>query len=143
MKKFVILGSGPVFAAAVGGAVLMGAGVASADDDPDVVGKKYSDATKEIKSSGGTAVVASRVGDRLSQSSCIVTNAWDASFLRNGRTDKSEVMVSLNCNGDYATATNPGASIQNPLGREAKSADEAKAQKEEFNELSVPSTPGG
>ncbi len=139
MKKLILCGTGPVFAAAMGGAVLVGAGVASAD--PDVVGKKYSDATKSIKSSGGTAVVASRVGDRLSQSSCIVTNAWDASFVRNGRADRSEIMVSLNCNGDFATATNPGTSVQHPLGREAKSAAEAKAEKEELNELEAPVTP--
>ncbi|MGE2688415.1 hypothetical protein [Mycolicibacterium pulveris] len=115
---------------------MSGVGVASAD--PDVVGKKYSDATKEIKSSGGTAVVASRVGDRLSQGSCIVTNAWDASFLRGGRADRGEIMVSLNCNGDYASATNPGTSLQHPLGREAKAADEAEAQQEEFEEPATP-----
>lgn len=125
MNKLMVFGTGPLFAAAI----LSGAGIATADDDPDVVGKKYSDATKEIKSGGGTAVVASRVGDRLSQSGCIVTNAWDASFVRNGRSDRGEVMVSLNCNGDYATATKPGTSIQHPLGREAKAAADAKAEK--------------
>ncbi|KKW62165.1 MULTISPECIES: hypothetical protein [Mycolicibacterium] len=128
MKKLIIFGTGPMFTAAVGGAVLMGADVASAA--PDVVGQKYSDAASAIKDSGGTAVVASRVGDRLSESDCIVTNAWEASFVRDGSADGGEVMVSLNCNGDYATATDPGASVQHPLGRDAKAADEEEADEE-------------
>ncbi|BBY81879.1 hypothetical protein H7I53_09640 [Mycolicibacterium pulveris] len=117
-----------MFVAAMGCAVMVGADVASAE--PDVVGQKYSDATTAIKNSGGTAVVASRVGDRLSEDDCIVTNAWEASFVRDGSADSGEVMLSLNCNGDYATATEPGASVQHPLGRDAMAADEEEAAEE-------------
>ncbi len=57
--------------------------------------------------------------------------------------------VALNCDGAYATATNPGTSVQDPLGREAKAkADEeaAKAEKEaaaqEEQQLAEAATPG-
>jgi hypothetical protein len=53
-------------------------------------------------------------------------------------------MLSLNCAGAYATATNPGASLLNPAGREAKAAaDEAAAQAaaEEEAALEEVSTP--
>ena len=46
----------------------------------------------------------------------------------------------LNCNGGYATATNPGASLASPDGRKAKAAaDEAAAAEEaELAEVSTP-----
>ncbi|KUI11616.1 hypothetical protein AU193_19175 [Mycobacterium sp. GA-1285] len=119
--------------------VLLGSGTASAA--PSVVGMKYSDAQEEIENAGGTAVVASRVGDKLDLGDCIVTNIWDSSFLRISEADESEMSVALNCAGEYATATNPGASVANPLGRAAKSKAEEEAASEEQRELEAPVTP--
>ena len=135
MKKLiVVLGAG----SAAASAALFGAGVAAAA--PDVVGDSYSDASEAIEEDGGTVVVASRVGDKLDQGDCIVTTVSDASFLRIDTADEGEVMLSLNCAGGYATATNPGASLASPAGREAKAAaDEAAAAEEE--ELADASTP--
>ncbi|OBK79983.1 hypothetical protein A5650_07140 [Mycobacterium sp. 1164985.4] len=107
---------------------------------PDVVGQTYSDAVSAIEEEGGMAVVAARVGDKLDQGDCIVTNAWDASFLRIDASG-SQVHLALNCAGGYATATNPGASVANPLGRAAKSKAEEEAENEEVEELEAPVTP--
>jgi hypothetical protein len=145
MNRFSILGGGALVATSASMA-LFGSGVASAA--PDVVGQTYADAVTAIEDEGGTAVVAARVGDKLEQDECIVTNAWDAPFLRDVgdafEHADSEVMLSLNCAGAYATATNPGASLLNPAGREAKAAaDEAAAQAaaEEEAALEEVSTP--
>ena len=139
MKKLIVLGAGPLVAAAAASAVLFGAGTAAAA--PDVVGDKYSDALEAIEEDGGTAVVASRFGDKLDQDDCIVTNAWDASFLRVGESDEDQIQVALNCDGAYASATNPGTSVQHPLGRAAKSEAEEEAASEEESELAAPVTP--
>ncbi|MCT7657652.1 hypothetical protein [Mycobacterium deserti] len=135
MKKRLLVTAGSLVAAAV---ALFGAGTATAA--PDVVGDTYSDAAEAIEEDGGTAVVATRVGDQLEQDECIVVNAWDSAFLR---IDSSEEQVSLalNCAGPFATATNPGASVQNPLGREAKAAAEEEAEEQEQQELEEAATP--
>jgi hypothetical protein len=138
VKKLIVLGAGPLVAAAAS-AVLFGAGTAAAA--PDVVGEKYSDAQQAIEEGGGTAVVASRFGDKMDEGDCIVTNAWDASFLRVGEDDGGQVNVALNCNGAYATAKNPGTSVQNPLGRQAKTQAEQEAAEQEEQELAEPVTP--
>lgn len=149
VKKLIVLGAGPAVAAVAASAALFGAGTAVAA--PDVVGDKYSDAQSTIEDGGGTVTVASRFGDKLDEGDCIVTNAWDASFLRIDTSASGQVQVALNCNGAYATATNPGTSVQEPLGREAKAkADEeaakAKAEKEaaalEEQQLAEAATPG-
>jgi hypothetical protein len=140
VKKLMFLGAGAVGAASM---AVFGAGTAAAA--PDVVGQTYADAVSTIEDEGSTAVVASRVGGRLPQDECIVTNAWDASFGRfvNGELAyaEGEVMLSLNCNGDHATATNPGASVASPMGREAKAAAEEAAAAEE-QELLAPEEGG-
>ncbi len=133
MKKLIVVGAGPLVAAA--SALLFGAGTAAAA--PDVVGDTYADAEAAISDSGGTAVVASRFGDKLDQSDCIVTNAYDASFLRDGSDDGGQVNVVLNCSGAYATAKNPGMSVQHPLGRQAKK----QAESDEESTLEQVSTP--
>ncbi|BBZ19202.1 hypothetical protein [Mycolicibacterium gadium] len=137
MKKLIVLGAGSAFAVAAATSLLFGAGIASAA--PDVVGDTYSDAEQAISDSGGSVVVASRVGDKLDQGDCIVTNAWDASFLRIDSSDDSQVNVALNCNGGHATATNPGSSAQNPLGRASK--EEQEAAEAEEQELAGPEIP--
>ena len=138
MKKLIVVGAAPVVAAAAS-ALLFGAGTAAAA--PDVVGQKYSDAQTAIEDGGGSAVIASRFGDKLDEGDCIVTNAYDASFLRNGEDDGGQVNVVLNCDGAYATAKNPGASVASPLGGAAKSEAEKQAAEEQEQELAEVSTP--
>ena len=140
MKKFVVFGAGPAVVAAAASLALLGAGTAAAA--PDVVGMKYSDAQEEIEDSGGSATVATRVGDKLEEGDCIVTNAWDASFLRIDSSASDQVQVALNCAGEYATATNPGASVASPLGSAAKSKAEEEAAEQEEQELAEAATPG-
>ena len=141
MKKLVVCGTGAfgVAAAALG---LFGAGIAAAA--PDVVGKTYSDASSAISDAGAKAVIASRVGDKLSQDQCLVTNAWNAPFVRDDGGSfghaSSEIMLALNCNGGYATAGNPGNSVASPAGRAAKAAaDQAAAeQQQQLEQVSTP-----
>lgn len=122
----------------------LGAGVAAAA--PDVVGQPYGDAVTAIEEGGATARVAVTVGGRLPQDECIVTNAWDTRPLVPMTDDvyfehtEDVVQVALNCAGGHATATNPGASVASPLGREAKeAADEAaSAEQSELAEVSTP-----
>lgn len=139
MKKVISIGCMSVMSVAAASAVLLGSGTASAA--PSVVGMKYSDAQEQIENAGGKAVVASRVGDKLDLGDCIVTNIWDSSFLRIDQADSSEMSVALNCAGEYATATNPGASVADPLGRAAKSKAEEEAANQEQQELENPVTP--
>lgn len=139
MKKLIVLGAGSAFAVAAASSLVLGAGIASAA--PDVVGDKYSDAEAAISDSGGSAVIASRFGDKLDEGDCIVTNAFDASFLRNGEDDGGQVNLVLNCSGAYATATNPGSSVASPLGSAAKSEAEQQAAEEQEQELAEVSTP--
>jgi hypothetical protein len=139
VKKLIVFGAGSAVAAAAASSILFGAGVAAAA--PDVAGETYEDAVEAIEDEGGTAVVAARVGDKLSQDECIVTHAWDASFLRIDSAAEDEVMLSLNCSGEYATATNPGPSVGSPVGREAKSQAEQEAAEQEEQELAEAATP--
>lgn len=139
MNKLVISGVGAVALTAVG---LFGAGVATAA--PDVVGETFEDASSAIEDDGGTAKVAVTVGSKLAQDDCVVTHAWDAPFVRDAGDEythaEDEVMVSLNCDGGYASSTHPGASLASPAGREAKKAadEEAAAEQEELAEASTP-----
>ena len=142
MKKSIVFSAGPVVAASAL-MVLFGTGVAAADD---YAGQTYADAAKAIQDAGGTPIVAARFGDKLQQDECIVTGSLSPSFLRPKATDTvfetvtSEVRLNLNCNGGYATAINPGASLASPEGRAAKAAaDEAAAQEEQS--LAAVSTP--
>lgn len=123
---------------------LCGAGVAAAA--PDVVGQPYSDAVTAIEDEGGTPHVAVAVGSRLPQDECIVTNAWQTSAVVPMTDDvywernDDVIQLALNCAGDHATATNPGASLGTPAGREAKAAADEAATAEE-GELAEVSTP--
>jgi hypothetical protein len=132
------LAGGAAVAATAVSAALWGAGMASAA--PDVVGDTYSDAATAIEQQGGTPVVATRVGSGADEGDCIVTNAWDASFVREGESAGGEVMVALNCNGDVASAGKPGNSAASPAGREAKAAQEeaATAEEEQLEGVSTP-----
>ncbi|MED5810760.1 hypothetical protein VST63_00185 [Mycolicibacterium sp. 050232] len=140
MKRLVVSGAGVAIAVIASG--LLGGAVAAAA--PDVVGETYEDAASAIEDDGGTAKVAVTVGSKLAQDECVVTHAWDAAFVRDAGDEythaEDEVMLSLNCDGGYASSTHSGASVASPAGREAKkAADEAAAAEQE--ELAEASTP--
>ena len=138
MHKYV-LGVGAAATAAVAMA-LFGTATAAAD----YVGETYADASEAMSEDGVDPIVATRTGDKLEQDDCIVTAAWTAPFVRDAGDEyvhsEDEMLVSLNCAGGHATATNPGASLASPMGRESKeAADEAAAaEQEELEEVSTP-----
>jgi hypothetical protein len=107
---------------------LFGTGVAAADD---YAGQTYADASSAASDAGLTSIVAARVGDKLAQDQCLVTRSQNAPFSSadDGSHRSKEVQFYLNCAGAYATATNPGASVASPAGRDAKAAaDQAAAE---------------
>lgn len=133
----IIVKAGAVAAAVAASALLSLPGIASAA--PDLEGQTYAEATKAIAQQGGTAIIASRVGDRLPLSKCIVTGVSKSTFVRPpvvqavpGRAGRfgrqgvryrvvtNEYRLSLNCNAAVATANTPGNSAASPEGREAK-----------------------
>ena len=136
MKQLIVLGTGGVGAMALSMA-LLGTGVAAA---ADYDGQTYADAAAAIEEAGDTPIVATRVGSQLPQDECLVVNSQDHSYLRDPPDDvyvlsaTNEVRLNLNCAGGYATATNPGASVASPAGREAKAA----AEEQELAEVSTP-----
>jgi hypothetical protein len=144
VKKSIVLSAGPVVAASAFMA-LFGTGVATADD---YAGQTFADASSAASSAGQTVVVAGRVGDKLAQDECLVTRSQTAPFAsaNDGAHYDSQVQFYLNCAGAYASATNPGASLASPEGREAKAAAdqaEADAAAEEEAALQAVSTPNG
>jgi hypothetical protein len=142
MKHLIVLGTGAVGAMALSAALLGTGAAAAADYD----GQTYADAAAAIAESGSTPIIATRVGGKLSQDECIVTSSQDHSYLRDPSDDvyvlsvNDEVRLNLNCAGSFATATNPGASVASPAGREARTAAEEAAAAEE-QELAEASTP--
>ena len=130
-------GIGAVTSAAAAMA-LFGTATATADD---YVGQTYADASEAMDEEGLDPIIATRVGDKLEDDDCVVTAAWEPPFLRGVGDDfehsEDEMLVSLNCAGAFATATGPGASVANPLGREAKK----QAEEEEEEELAEAATP--
>lgn len=141
VNKLIVVGSGAIGALAV--SALIGGAVASADS---YAGQKYSDASSAASDAGQTVVVASRVGDKLSQDDCIVERSQTAPFssANDGVHVSNQVQFYLNCNGGYATATTPGTSMGSQEGRAAKAAaDQAAAQQNEQDELAAADqTPG-
>jgi hypothetical protein len=119
-KKFMVL------VAIVGGASAMfGTGVASADTD--LTGMKYSEAVSTIQQMGLTAKVSARVGDRLSEDDCVVTGATKTASPPRGFNGAGStfILVALDCNGNVASATNPGYSAGSPQGRRLIEAQQA------------------
>jgi hypothetical protein len=138
VKKSIVLSAGSAVAASALMA-LFGTGVAAADD---YAGQTYADASSAASDAGQTVVVAGRVGDKLSQDDCLVTRSQTSPFVsaNDGAHYDSQVQFYLNCNGGYATANAPGASVGSPEGREAKAAaDQAAAEEEQsLEEASTP-----
>jgi hypothetical protein len=142
-KQLIVLGAGAVGAMTLS-TMLLGTGVATA---AEYDGQTCADAAAAIEESGGTPIVATRIGSELPEDDCIVVNSQNHSYLRDPLDDvyvlsvTNEVRLNLNCAGGYATATNPGASVVSPAGREAKAAAEEAAAAEEQEPAAV-STPG-
>jgi hypothetical protein len=138
VKKPIVLSAGSVVAASALMA-LFGTGVAAADD---YAGQTYADASSAASDAGLDVIVASRVGDKVSQDECIVTSSQGAPFLHGDEFEHVEdtVMFNLNCNAGYASANTPGPSVASPAGREAKAAAEEAAAEEEaaLEEASTP-----
>ncbi len=136
MKTLPILIAGGV---AVASAVLVGSGNANAA--PDVAGQTYRDAKATIQESGAAAVIATKTGSAAEENDCIVTNAWDAPFVRSdgsrARHADGEVLVALNCNGAVASVGAAGNSAASPEGRAALAAID-EPEKQELEEVSTP-----
>lgn len=129
MKKLFVVGAGSAIAAAAATAtVLFGAGVAAADS---YAGQTYADASSAAGDAGLTVKIAARVGDKLSEDDCIVTRSQTPPFTsaNDGSHRSGEIQFYLNCEGAYATANKPGASVASPEGRQAKAAADAAAAK--------------
>jgi hypothetical protein len=99
---------------------LLSSGVATATGPPNVVNKKYSDASAALSSAGYKAVVATRVGDDVPQSQCVVTFQQPEKMPAAGgakkyrRDESMNVMVALSCYADKASQGEPGYSAGNP-----------------------------
>ena len=128
MKKFLVIGTGAIGAAAA--ALALSAGVASADNG--IVGQSYKDAKSAIAQRGMTPIVATTVGDRKDWDNCIVTSANPAPFTDGyGQGRGSQMLVNLNCYAKYSTSQWPGFSIASPQGQKIYQADlAAKKQRE-------------
>ena len=115
------------FAAAVslGAAAMIGSGVASAGTTPNVVGQKYSAAHSALSSAGFTTIVATTVGDRKLWPDCVVIHQVSHTVhlpLGTPGSHINRVLVSLNCEGSFATAGTPGYSLGSPQGSQAAAA---------------------
>ena len=102
-------GAVPVAAAAVA-MMWVGGGTASADA---LIGKTYSEAKSTIGEWGNSSVVSTVVGSQMATDDCLVTG-W-----HRDTHDHNTILVSLNCNGAYASAGKAGNSAASPEGREA------------------------
>ena len=134
MKYLVGLGVGAVGAAAVS-MLALSSGIASADD---YAGKSYSDVSSALSDAGQTGVIATRVGDTVSDDDCVVTHSQSAPWIKGDDfapvTDT--VLLYLNCNAKLATNKAPGNSAASPEGREEQAAEaQAAAQQNESDQL--------
>lgn len=141
MKKLIVIGSGAVSAFAI--SAVLGTGVAAADD---YAGQSYADASSAASDEGLSVVVASRVGDKVSEDECLVVRSQDAPFTSaiDGAGVEDTVQFYLNCNAGVASAASPGNSLASAAGREAREAEEAAAaEQSEADELAnADATPG-
>jgi hypothetical protein len=119
-------------AVAIGAAALSiaspSAGIAAA---ADYTGQTCGDATSAIGDAGQKAVVATRSGDTLDQSKCVVTHSESAPWLKgdNFAPVTDTVLLDLNCNAAVASAKDPGNSAASPQGRAALQEQEKEAAK--------------
>ena len=112
---------------------IVGPGMASADD---YSGQTYADVSKALGNAKLKGVIASQVGDALSQDQCVVTRSQKAPWMKGDHFAPvgDTVLLFLNCNAGVASATTPGNSAASPEGRAAiaaaaKKQADAAAQK--------------
>jgi hypothetical protein len=104
---------------------IFGSVVAHAASPPNVVGQKYSDAASQLSTAGLSVVVSTTVGDTVSRPSCIVTHQESRTQAAPENTSASpvnQVLVSLNCGAQVASATSAGNSVASPEGKAAAAA---------------------
>ena len=119
--------------AAFGGAaalfVVFGSGSAAAINE--YKGMTYADAANQIAQSGGSAVIATKVGSFLPTNRCTVTGSHTGNFLNSsGSNNGGLTMLDLNCNYSFALPGVPGNSIASPEGKAAHDQAVAEAQKQ-------------
>lgn len=126
MGRLIALGLGAVALSATS-ITLVGAGAASADD---YAGKSYSDASSAISGAGQKAVIASSVGDGVSQADCVVERSQKAAWIKgdNFSPVTDTVLLFLNCNAKLAAPGVSGNSLASPEGRAEKAAEAAQQQ---------------
>jgi hypothetical protein len=131
--------------------ITFGSGVALADD---YAGQSYSDASSAISGAGNKAVIATSVGDGVSQGDCVVTRSQKASWLKgdNFSPVTDTVLLYLNCDAKLAKAGKAGNSLASPEGQAEKAAEDEQAAKDaaaaqqaaaQQNQSSELATPGG
>jgi hypothetical protein len=127
MTKFIRLGLGALALGAM--SIAFGPGVALADD---YAGKSYADAASAISSAGQKAVIATTVGDGVSQSDCVVMHSQKAPWLKgdNFSPVTDTVLLYLNCDAKLASAGKAGNSLASPEGRAEKAAEDKQAAEE-------------
>jgi hypothetical protein len=93
-------------------------GLAAADS---LTGETYKDASAKVSGWGMTSIIETVVGSRLESDDCIVTSWQKSNFLDiGGQKREGAILMNLNCNNAYASATSPGNSAGSPEGRAAK-----------------------
>ena len=129
MKKIAALGVGALAMTAVS-TMLVTPGIAAADD---YAGQKYSDVTSKLADASLKGVIATRSGDILDDSDCIVTSSEKAPWIKGDSfapvTDT--VLLNLNCNATVASNTQAGNSAGSPEGRAAIAAAQQQAQQDQ------------
>ena len=114
MTKLIRIGLGALGLGAM--SITFGSGVALADD---YAGQSYSDASSAISGAGNKAVIATSVGDGVSQGDCVVTRSQKAAWLKgdNFSPVTDTVLLYLNCDAKLAKAGKAGNSLASPEGR--------------------------
>jgi len=131
VRNLLVIGAGVAGAAGVALA-LVGAGGASADTLSDVTGKYYGQAKQLLAQAGLTPIVATRVGDLVTDDDCVIDRIQNANFLDGvGSPASGTVVVHLNCFANVASAQQAGYSRQSQLGRAAYEAALAAQQQAE------------
>lgn len=148
MTKLIRIGLGALGLGAM--SITFGSGVALADD---YAGQSYSDASSAISGAGNKAVIATSVGDGVSQGDCVVTRSQKASWLKgdNFSPVTDTVLLYLNCDAKLAKAGKAGNSLASPEGQAEKAAEDEQAAKDaaaqqaaaQQNQSSELATPGG
>jgi hypothetical protein len=118
------------FAVTAGLTMIFGQGIAAADD---YAGQKYSDATSKLSDANLKGVIASRTGDILDDSDCIVTSSEKAPWIKGDDFSPvtDTVLLNLNCNATVASAKQAGNSAGSPEGRAAIAAAQQQAQQDQ------------